>query len=331
MSTESQPDKQLAHRKARKAALEQDIKTARRAVLVVNTRSRRGGRAFAEAKRRLVDAGLTLDAAYAVRHSERLPEIVRDLIALGHKFIVVGGGDGTLSSVVDEFAYADVVFGLLPLGTANSFARELAIPVALEGAVDVIASGKVADIDMLMINGDYFLNTATLGLAPAIAMSTPHLLKKVVGRLAYAITGAIKFITFRSFRVRIVEGERQRHFDALQLLIANGRFLGGVVVAQDANPESRRATIQIVHGPNRRNLVRSWWSVARGRRPDPAIVSEFCVGDAVIECEPRQYVSIDGEVAAQTPIHLAIAHEALNIMVPPGFDDSDDDSREAQI
>lgn len=331
MSNKGQPE--AAGRKARKAALEQKIRADRRAVLVVNTRSRRGARSFAQAKQKLVEAGLTLDAAYSVRHSERLPEIVRDIVALGHKFVIVGGGDGTLSSVVDQFAYADVVFGLLPLGTANSFARELAIPVSLDGAVDVIVNGKVADIDLLMINGDYFLNTATMGLAPAIAMSTPHLLKKFIGRFAYAITGAVKFTTFRSFRVRIVDGRRERHFDALQLLIANGRFLGGVEVAQDANPESRSATIQIVHGPSRWNLVRSWWVVARRRRPHAAAVSEFRLGEAVIASEPAQHISIDGEVAAQTPVHLAIAHEALNIMVPQGFDDSDPDrpGREASV
>ena len=49
-----------------------------------------------------------------------------------------GGGDGTISSVVDHFAYANVVFGLLPLGTANSFARELGIPFSLKGAIEVI-------------------------------------------------------------------------------------------------------------------------------------------------------------------------------------------------
>ena len=62
--------------------------------------------------------------------------------------IIVGGGDGTISSVVDAFAYRATVFGLLPLGTANSFARSLEIPLDLEGAVDVIAHGKVADVDL---------------------------------------------------------------------------------------------------------------------------------------------------------------------------------------
>ena len=135
-------------RRAEKAALEREIKQSRRAVLVVNTRSRHGARAYSEAKRLLAEAGIALDAAYPVRNAERLPEIAREEIAKGRKFIIIGGGDGSISSVVDHFAYASVVFGVLPLGTANSFARTLGIPLDLPGAIDVLVNGKVADIDL---------------------------------------------------------------------------------------------------------------------------------------------------------------------------------------
>ena len=131
--TSSAPD-----RRPEAAALEQEIRQCRRAVLVVNTRSRHGARAYSEAKRLLAEGGIALDAAYPVRNAERLHAIVREEIAKGRKFIILGGGDGTISSVVDHFAYASVVFGVLPLGTANSFARTLGIPLDLAGAIDVV-------------------------------------------------------------------------------------------------------------------------------------------------------------------------------------------------
>lgn len=327
MTPNGSSNNQPIDRRPQKAALEHEIKANRRAVLIVNTRSRRGAHSYAEAKRRLTEAGFILDAAYPVRYAERLPEVVREAISQGHKFIIIGGGDGTISSVVDHFAYANVVIGLLPLGTANSFARELGIPVSLEGAIEVIANGRVADVDMVLINGDYFVNTATLGLAPAIARSTPHTLKKFIGRAAYFLVGIVKFSSFRPFQVRITEGDHRRDFDAFQVLLANGRYFGGMLVAHDASPESRRVTVQIVNGPSRWNLIRAWWAVATGRRPGAEIGAEFVISDAVIETEPRQYVSIDGEVEAQTPIHLTMAHEALNVMVPAEFDDTDDDRR----
>jgi len=57
------------------------------------------------------------------------------------------------------------VLGILPLGTGNSFARTLGIPLTIEGAADVIAYGKVADIDLGKIDHDYFANIASLGFS----------------------------------------------------------------------------------------------------------------------------------------------------------------------
>ena len=81
---------QTFDRRADKAALSEEIKANRRAVLIVNTRSRRGASAYSQAKRMLQEGGLTLDASYPVRHAERLPEIVRKAIGDGHKFIIIG-------------------------------------------------------------------------------------------------------------------------------------------------------------------------------------------------------------------------------------------------
>ena len=63
---------------ARKRALEQAIDARRRAVLVVNTQSRRGRELFEDAQQALVARGIVLDEAFAVRDAARLPEIVRE-------------------------------------------------------------------------------------------------------------------------------------------------------------------------------------------------------------------------------------------------------------
>jgi diacylglycerol kinase family enzyme len=85
--------------------------------------------------------------------------------------VIVGGGDGTLSSNIDYFKDRDTVFAILPLGTANSFARSLHMPLDLDGAVEVIAHGEPSRIDLGCINGDYFGNSAAIGLSPLIAKS----------------------------------------------------------------------------------------------------------------------------------------------------------------
>lgn len=144
-----------------KQTLEKDIRAAASAVLIVNTYSRRGERLFFRAIDQLTAQGITIAAAYPVRDPVRLPEVINEAISRGHQLVVVGGGDGTISSIVDSFAYQDVVLGLLPLGTGNSFARTLGIPLSLEGAVDVIAHGKVADVDLGKVGEDYFARQFT--------------------------------------------------------------------------------------------------------------------------------------------------------------------------
>jgi len=118
-------------RRLGKRRLEGLIKSERIAALVVNTRSRRGERLYAKARYLLGERGFKLDVCYAVSDPSRLQWIVRSLIAGGHKLVIVG--DGTVSAVAALFAYKDVVFGLLPLGTANSFARTLSIPLSIKG------------------------------------------------------------------------------------------------------------------------------------------------------------------------------------------------------
>ncbi|MFC5423577.1 diacylglycerol/lipid kinase family protein [Bosea eneae] len=306
-------------RRVEKAALAQEIKESRRAVLVVNTRSRRGARAYSEAKRRLIEAGIILDASYPVRHSERLPEIVREEIAKGRKFIIVGGGDGTISSVVDHFAYVSVVLGVLPLGTANSFARTLGIPLDLPGAIDILVSGKVFDVDLGKINDGYFANGSSIGMPAVIGRATPHALKKWLGRGAYLLVGASKFMRYGPFRCIITINGEETSFDALDVRIANGGYQGGVLVAPDANPDDGQIVVHILTEPSKWALGKEWARVALRAPFRAADIEVLKAPELVIDTVPKQDVAVDGEVITKTPIRVSVGREALIVMVPPAF------------
>src|SRR5215212_852119 len=56
--------------------------------------------------------------------------------------VVVGGGDGTINTVAGVLAGTGIPLGLLPLGTLNHFAKDLGIPLDLDGAVGVIATAS---------------------------------------------------------------------------------------------------------------------------------------------------------------------------------------------
>ena len=322
MTTSDPVDVPAPDRRPDKAALEKEIKETRRAVLVVNTRSRRGAHAYSEAKKLLAAAGITLDAAYPVQHAERSPEIAREEIAKGSKFIIIGGGDGTISSVVDHFAFTNVVFGVLPLGTANSFARTLGIPLDLPGAIDVLVNGKVGNVDLGKMNDDYFANGSSIGMPAIIGRATPHSLKKWLGRGAYFLVAAKEFIRYAPFRCIVTIDGQQTSFQALDVMIASGGYQGGVLRARDASPDDGRLVIRILKGPSKWALAKKWARMTLGVPFAPDDIEVLRVPELTIDAIPKQHVAVDGEVIMQTPIRVSVARKALFLMVPQEFQES---------
>ena len=301
----------------RKQAIAAAIQTERRAVLVMNTRSRNGRRLFHAARRLLAARGVTLDASYAVRNPARVPEIVRAAVERGQRRVIVGGGDGTISSVVGCFAYRDAVLAILPVGTANSFARAVGIPLELEQAIEVAIAGRVADVDIGQINGNYFANAAAIGLPASIARHMPAQLKRALGRFGYLLVAAGRLISHRPFRCAVTCNGRHRTFDALEVRVANGEFQGGVRIADEASVESRDLVVQYIKGRSRTSVARFWSKAMlnlKGRLDDVEVLR---AAEFALDCLPPQYVSIDGEPVTRTPIHVRVARQALLLMVSP--------------
>ena len=300
----------------RKLLLQAALTTGRRAVLVVNTRSRRGRTLYSRAKELLTERGFQIDAAYPIRDPARLRETVQGAIADGHKLVIVGGGDGPISSVVDDFAHRDVVLGLLPLGTANSFTRTLGIPLTVEGAVDVIAACRVVDIDLGTINGNYFANAAAIGLPASIARQMPRMVKRWFGRVGYLMVAIARLVRHRSFHCTVKFADRTVEVEALEVRIANGQHQGGVRVAAEASVESQDLAIQVIRGSSPVTIARFWLRALVGLAPLPQDVL-LLRGDAMrIDAEPMQYVSIDGEPVAQTPVVAAVSRQSLHVLAP---------------
>jgi len=86
----------------------------------------------------------------------------------GDAIVVAGGGDGTVSAVAGELVGTDKTLGVLPLGTLNHFAKALGIPLDLEGAVRIVAHGRVSVVDVGEVNGRVFVNNSGLGIYPQV-------------------------------------------------------------------------------------------------------------------------------------------------------------------
>ena len=290
----------------------------KRATLVVNAMSRRGAAVFDEARDKLQAAGVKLIDAHAVQNPEIMEPVVKAAIAKS-PMVIIGGGDGTLSSTVDYFMGSDTVFAVLPLGTANSFARTLGLPLDLDGAIDVIAKGRRKRIDLGMIDGDYFANAAALGLSPLIADTVPHGLKKYLGMIGYLIWAARVAFKFRPFKLRITldDGTVVKSW-ATEARIANGTHHGGVELVEDQALDSGDIVIQAVTGKSIWGLAWSWFATLLKLRHRAQTTTEWRGRKLQLEARPAQKISIDGEIAARTPVTVEVARGAIEVAAPRG-------------
>ena len=288
-----------------------------KAVLIVNAHSRRGRELFRRAVEKLREAGIELISAHAIRNPKRLVPTVKEAVRNGAPMIIVGGGDGSLSCAVDEVVERECVFALLPLGTANSFARTLGIPLDLDGAIAAIAGGRRRRIDLGMIDGDYFANCAAMGVSPMIGEGIPHNLKRWLGRVGYLIWATWCLIRFHPFRLTVrTDGGEEETFWATEVRIANGGHHGGVELIETAEVDSGEIVVQAVEGRSTFTLVWDWIAKAFKLPARERTTREFHGRRIEIRTRPRQRISIDGEVLAKTPCVAQVAQCAIEVVVP---------------
>lgn len=288
----------------------------RQAILVVNAMSRRGADAFEQVRAKLIAAGVELIEAHAIDKPEDMDKTVIDAVARA-PMVIIGGGDGSLSSNVDHFVGKDTVFAIVPLGTANSFAKTLGMGTDIDAAVDVIANGRRRRIDLGMIDGDYFVNAAALGLSPLIADTVPHKLKKYLGMVGYMIWAARVAFKFRPFRLRITHADgRVEKAWATEARIFNGTHHGGVELIENQALDSGEIVVQAVTGKSLWGLAWSWFATLFKLRRRELTVTEFWDQELKLESRPRLKISIDGEVAAKTPVTVKVADAVIEVAAP---------------
>ncbi|MBA2693773.1 MAG: lipid kinase [Rubrobacter sp.] len=293
-----------------------------KAALVVNTRSRTGEAAFFEAIDKLEDLGVELGATFAVRDPSRISEVVKGVLDGGDvDLLILGGGDGTVSSVVDFLAGTDVVLGLLPLGTANDFARTLEMPTSVAAACETIANGKVVDVDLGLAGDNYYVNVASVGLSVGVTRALSPQMKKRMGVVAYPVAAMKAFFTHEPFDAKLSfpDGDHApvEHERLLQVAIGNGRFYGGgLAVSPEAGMDDGTLDVYTIEMGRHRDL----FGIARYLRSGDFIdyegVEHYVTKRVRLETDPDQKINIDREVAAASPQEFSVEKNALKVMVP---------------
>ena len=204
--------------------------------LILNGKSA-GDDALRDAVSTMRQRGIVLDVRVTWEDGDA-ERYVSEAIAEGAGTIIAAGGDGTLSEVAatlahrDEPATALPVLGLVPLGTANDFANAAGIPLEPLPALELIAGSPVATIDLLRLVADdgvihWCANLASGGFGTQVTVETDDGLKKMLGGLAYLITGISRLGRIEPIQARLQGPDFSWEGSFIALGIGNGRQAGG--------------------------------------------------------------------------------------------------------
>lgn len=184
----------------------------------------------------LRETGIALDVRVTWEDGDA-ERYVAEAIADGVDTVIAAGGDGTLSEVAATLAHRDATadampsLGLVPLGTANDFATAAGIPDGPLAALQLVREVAAAPLDLLRIDADdgthWCANLASGGFGTEVTVETDEGLKKMLGGLAYLITGIARLGRIDPLQARLRGPDFAWEGDLITLGIGNGRQAGG--------------------------------------------------------------------------------------------------------
>lgn len=268
-------------------------------------------------------AGIHRTADVRFTHPRKLEDEIGAAIekAQQNTAIVVGGGDGSLSTAARLLSGTDIPLGILPLGTMNLMARAIGMPLDPVQAVHALTTACATPIDLLDIGGRCAMMHASIGLQPKIIRIREVLPYRT--RFSRIINGMIAWIrvTRKLKRLRITGATDKETFarEASAVLISNNVLpegLGEAPMAYDLS--GGRVAIYVVGSNKRSELVKLALATSLGIWRQSDLVEEFVTTELEIDTDKQSLlVSVDGElVPFDTPFTVSIASKALSVLMP---------------
>ena len=292
----------------------------KRALLIANPASRRGGRYVDDSRAAILAAGAECDVMLTQR-SGHAAEMAREH-AGSYDVVFTLGGDGTAMEVAGALAGTGIPIGVLPGGTGNLLARALGIPRDVKRAIRALMAGDTRRIDLGVVQGHRFAVAAGVGIDAAMVAETPPWMKRRLGVFAYTIIATrAEFravVLRRFFVVRVeVDGEIIERRAAAVLFANFGAILEDrISFGPDILVDDGMLDCCIFSPSNLWDATRIMWRVTRRDfRPDSAIF--YRKGARFhIETDPILPMQADGELLGVTPSDVSVEPLAARLLVP---------------
>lgn len=214
----------------------------------------------------------------------------------GATAVVAVGGDGTINEVVNGLVGTGVPLGVIPVGTANDFARQVGIPDDVNHAMDIILRQPARAMDVGELNGRAFLNVSTGGVGAETTAETSPAAKERLGSLAYALTGMKKLGGLRPRRGFFTGPGFEFRGEWLLFAVGNGRVTGGgTAITPHASVTDGLLDVCIVEAVPRGEFARLALLVRKGEHLGHPAVRYAQVPELTIESARAMSVNVDGE------------------------------------
>jgi YegS/Rv2252/BmrU family lipid kinase len=263
------------------------------------------------------------DAGLEVVHVTRALDcaaLIRQRMREGLRLFVAAGGDGTINTVLQPLVNSDAIFGVIPIGTYNHFAKDLGIPLPWREALDVVLSGEIKPIDAARVNERFFVNNVAMGLYPELVAR-----REEKGRdyPRWKARFYAAFATLQKYPHVAVTLESEHHQEVIRthmLMISNNSYdlsRLGIESPRLALEEGRLSVYWLPHVP-RLALTRFVAHYLAGRVREAPGFKTFRTSRVKIQSSKSHlHLGVDGEVVTMdTPLMITIVPQSLSVKVP---------------
>jgi YegS/Rv2252/BmrU family lipid kinase len=259
-------------------------------------------------------------------------QLARSAAARSHALVFAAGGDGTLGEVVNGLAGSETIMAPLPVGTANSFAKELLIPRPnllnqhrLLVAADLLATGRVQRVDLGYTQGTegqgrYWLlwsGTGADGFLVDQVEPRPRWSKKL-GRLGYFVQSLMVLPRIPTMRAS-VEIDGQLFEDELLLVLASNcrRYAGGeILLSRLAKLDDGLFEVWLFQGAGMWKTLYYFRQAKLERLGQDGGVTMVSGHRVQVASQPVMPFQTDGEPAGSTPFLCELRSRSLRLLVP---------------
>ena len=250
----------------------------------------------------------------------------REAVARGYDVALAGGGDGTISEVVNGLVGSKVALGVLPIGTGNVWAREMGLPLwsiihrsSLEEAMTALMEGQRRHVDVGRAGQHCFLLWAGVGLDAKVAevMEPRNRVQKWWGALAYAVAAAAVARNFKGTSAKITIDDQTFWEQVIAVLVSNIQLYGGVLrLTPQAQLDDGLFDVCIFKGHDWTSTLGHATALLTGQYLNGPEVAYYRARRVVVETAVPLPVQLDGDPLAATPIELEVVPQALTIIIP---------------